>query len=146
MYQARTTSSDFSCVQCTDEVKPDNKPKQCDIGMHKATCRLEQQLLPIQERIWCMFPRSRDLPDVESSGLSERTAWSSRSAGHRYRYGALPWSDSCPRMIDGLSPHQMLEKIATQNEERYEVCWPKGSMMTGSGSPICRTCTRRFGE
>ena len=87
---------------------------------------LEHEQLPIQGRSWSIVPCSRHLPEVTQSGLSNKTA---RFTTRDYMGAIL--KDSLD-MIEGLTPCQTLGKLTSQTQtERYDICWKKGSPMTG---------------
>ena len=54
---------------------------------------LEHEQPPIQGRSWSVVPRSRDLPEMSQSGLSNNTARLTRHLGKLDRTGALPRRD-----------------------------------------------------
>ena len=56
----------------------------------QAKGNLEHEQPPIQGRSWSMVPRSRDLPEMSQSGLSNNTARLTRHLGKRDRTGAQP--------------------------------------------------------
>ena len=75
---------------------------------------------PSQGRSWSI-PRSRDLPEMSQSGLSNKTARFTRHHEKRDRTGGLPWREyigSIPKDTDTVSDSW---KAHQSNTQRYEV-------------------------
>ena len=126
-------SSDCSTQYCHSDrkMKAMRRPKAQGNLWHrtshvKANGHLGHEQPPIQGRSWSIVPCSRHLPEMTQSGLSNKTA---RFTTRDYMGAIL--KDSLD-MIEGLTPCQTLGKLTCQTQtERCDICWKKGSPMTG---------------
>ena len=59
----------------------------------RAKVSLEQEYLPVHERIWSNVPCSPDTPDNVHPGFSKKTAFMTRHSERPQSDGALPWTE-----------------------------------------------------